>query len=83
MDATTTGGRRSNEDTTGMATAHEGDASTRRSNDDGVPTPRATRGSSFTAPILTQLTILSPYKHYKHRVHARVDAILLKNLKRL
>jgi hypothetical protein len=30
---------------------------------------RATRGGSFTAPILTQL--VSPHKHYKHRVQAK------------
>jgi hypothetical protein len=34
-----------------------------------TPTPRVTRGGSFTAPILTQL--LSLHKHYKHRVQAK------------
>jgi hypothetical protein len=33
-----------------------------------TPTPRATRGGSFTAPVLTQL--VSPHKHYKHRAQA-------------
>jgi hypothetical protein len=30
---------------------------------------RATRGGSFTAPVLTQL--VSPHRHYKHRVQAK------------
>jgi hypothetical protein len=39
-----------------------------------TPTPRATRGGSFTAPILTQLVSL--HKHYKHRVQAKMNSSL-------
>jgi hypothetical protein len=65
MDATTTG--ESNEGATGTAAAHE--ATLTRDAAVTTPTPRATRGGSFAAPILTQLVSL--HKHYKHRVQAK------------